>query len=213
MLMSAIVVEAGSFVDLAGGVQLPVNVAPPHTVNGWGRGMGNTAAGEGAFLTIGTSHRLCLQPPLSLMWVGSRDGTPDDFADLFGVILDANPYFCYGLGFETSPSTRMKFAYNDSGSSYYNAQTTAALPAGPQVAVGVLPRGNGSALYANGTVATGNTCNVIGYTSTAIFIIAGSNLLGRATRATTNFGAVWNRELSAGEIVQLSADPFTFLRR
>lgn len=211
-LVAAYLPRAGlGAIDLTGGPSLALIGSPAHGSTPFGYGMANTAGNDGASLQIGTAHKLSLQPPITIMWVGMYTALPTANAEVFGVaydLVDGAPYTCYKIGLSSSPN--MELQWNNAGTSTSIGAPTPANDT-PLIHVGTLTP-SATAFWVNGVqAATGAGVSTINYSATSNMAF---NWYGtsRANNCISNIGAVWNRELSAGEIQQVTADPFCFLR-
>lgn len=211
-LMTAQVCVGSDVVDLTDLAAMTRSGAPTRGVTRFGAGQVNDAANEGAILTVGTAHPLCLQPPLTFMWVGARVGVPSSDCWLWGVIYsnnDSSPYLSYG--FQFGGSAELWVAANDGGSFIHDSLGTLAV--GPHVLVGVLNAGGGSVGYIDGVPTNNTGTGGIAYSATSSLSLCAYPTTSRPTNCTTNFATIWNRALNANEVAVLTDDPFCFVRR
>jgi hypothetical protein len=213
-LISALLPIAGvGAVDLTSGERHSLRGAPDHGATTYGYGMTNPAAGDGTDYTIGSSHKLALQPPLSFMWVGDKVGNPDPNSLMFGVYYDnasGSPFTCYGLGFDGA-ATGMRCPEGNSAGTYVGFATFTTPGSGPHVYICVIDPG-GIQGWDNGVQQVTNSgWSSINYSATSGFTFH-NHPTARAVGHTATFGAVWNRSLSANEIGELTVNPFTMLR-
>jgi hypothetical protein len=204
--------------DLVGTADIPAYTAA--AANGstqYGPGMVNTAVNQGANLTVGASHPLCIQPPLTLMWVGTIDSNPDvlsSFVGLFNNNAATNPLYGYGIRVGGAYSA-VEFYWNNGGSNSNigNGAVNSTTPC-VRVLIGTIESGVGAALWSNGQKVTSGAigATTINYSATANFGIFSDQGTSRSTKSTFNAGAVWNRALTDAEIIRISADPFLFLK-
>ena len=198
-------------IDLARSENLALLGAPTRGATPFGNGMVNVAGNDGASNVIGSTDPMSLQPPITLMWVGTFQSAPAANAAIFGCSssnADLPPYHAYMIIVNAS-SNAGAFA-NDSGVNVQTGYTTITLGV-PHVYIATFTPA-ALTFYADGVATTpGAAVSVITYTATSTL---GFNYYptARATNSTANFGAIWNRELSASEISALTADPFQMLR-
>ena len=204
--------------DLVGRADIPAYTSA--AANGstqFGPGMTNNGVNQGANLTTGATHPLCIQPPLTLMWVGSIDSNPDvlsTFVGLFNNNAGTNPLYGYGIRVGGAYDA-LEFYWNSSGSNSnigvggLNSTT----PCG-RVFIGTIESAVGAAMWSNGKKVTSTTigATTINYSATANFGIFSDQGSSRSTKSTFSATAVWNRALSDAEIIRVSADPFLFLK-
>ena len=190
----------------------------------WGSGMSSSGASQqGAARKTGLLGPMSLQPPITLMWVGRFNGEPD-----------ANQFFygCDTAGFGGSSRSYVIRKSSNTGwlaLEIYTGSSSVALTVFgispnftspiPRVLIGTIGP-SGLALWMNGArIGTDATAvSVIGYsdgfsaTDGSFFSVhCRQGTTAGTTNSTFNMGAVWNRQLTDGEIISLSADPFSFL--
>ena len=202
-------------IDIAHGYNLALSGNPAPAVNQFGRGMdGSTNAG--ASLTIGTTHALSLQPPLTIMFVGSFTALPAFSSTIYGCNATANdlpPYLDYALTTDGTPG-EFSLRGNSAGTFYFVAGPQWVDPTVTPI-VGVITPAV-TTLYtfltSSPSVLTATGVSSISYGAGANFVFNVYPGQSRPTNCIANCGAVWNRGLSAGEVQRVATDPFQMLR-
>lgn len=165
-------------------------------------------------LTIGTSHPLSLQPPLSIMWVGRHYAQPGASAGLFGVnytTTDSPPYLCYQIGTSGGAGRDPIFQYNNAGT-YAAVAASAASTVGDHVYIATVKAGE-IVLYVDGKQAgTSSSTISINYSASSELTFAYYGGTGRTANSLHALGAIWNRCLSSAEVAVLSAKPMSLVQ-
>lgn len=186
----------------------PAGGTQPQAGTKWGNGMVSDVAGNGAYLTVGTTHPLARDTGLTVMWVGTKDGTPTASACIYGAAHNntgAAPIFSWMIGYDASGNFLL--SWNVSGTA--SSVTGPAASDGPHVIVAQFPRAAIPTLWVDGTSATtgGTSVTTIQYASTAYVSMGYFASAARNPMVTTNFAAVWNRGLEKSEIKKLISVP------
>jgi hypothetical protein len=200
-------------IDLCGGPTLPTIGNPPWSLTGFGRALSSNAAATGYQFTHGTTGKLAIQPPLTIMWVGSYLGSAAGDSIIYGGsvnMVSTAPYFSYAISFGGSASSWA--FYGQTGGTFLEIDGGAASSLPNPVVLAITVTTSATTLWANGVrVTSGSGVASITYPSTSTFCF-GNGSLGGSGSGASNMGAVWNRALTDGEIEKLAADPFCFLR-
>ena len=209
----------GSAVDLTGRFNLSALPAvPTYGATQFGTGLVNAAVNQGAALYLNAGDALLLQPPVTLLFVGSFQGSPSDRAFFYGTsysIADVTPFKGCQLG-AINFGNDIMFTFNNAGTGV-EVNGSASSWVGARVFMATLTT-SASAVWQNGTrVATGTGAASINYNTPGLgqnaqFHVMAEVGTSRTVNATFAAGAVWNRALSDAEIAKVSADPFLFLK-
>jgi hypothetical protein len=203
---------AAGAIDLCGGSTLLPSGSQPGAVTPFGRAMENTVGNNGYQYPIGTTHPLAIQPPLSLLWVGSMIAAPNDYSQFYGQGLDNadNPPYVGAL--ITALTSQWRGTSQDAPSTF-NQAIGGSTSIGPHVVVQTVSA-TATKIFDNGIeVGSGGGSTSFTYAATSYFAVNYSIAAPtRPTQSGFNMGAMWRRALSAREITALAADPFSFLR-
>jgi hypothetical protein len=175
-----------------------------------GPGLSSTALNQGYVLTAPTAYKALTTSggALSVFWRGYQFASPTTFATIGAITYDnvgAPPYFLAAIGFDGSAPPLVRVFY-DTGSTQNNFT-------GPASAAGLVD-------YSFTALVGGN---IFGYVNGVQFGTGGYGSVGAAlstsqiqweTGNSNSIGtimAMWNRQLSATEILSLHLDPYQFL--
>jgi hypothetical protein len=198
-------------IDLTDGTRLSLSNTPAHSTGAWGYQMASLSSQAGAFVNNGTTHKLSLQPPITFMWAGTKLADGDDGAVWYGGgwdDIDQFPYVTWQI-LNGGPGETY-FAFNDGS---YQSIGPATISLGPHVVVCRLTTTAFDVFVDGLRVLTMAGASTILYSGTSSFGIGYYRAAARTTNTACSIGAVWKRELAGGEINQLTADPFCYLRR
>jgi hypothetical protein len=126
--------------------------------------------------------------------------------------IDSDPYYALSLHRMGSDAGAVELVYNNSSYNSINTGITS-IPAGtPLNYFGTVRLGGNAVFYRDGQLYsnTAAPAGTISITNTALTLVG--NVAAGFTGAGMVAGAVWSRELSAGEVAWMSAEPFAMLR-
>jgi hypothetical protein len=189
---------------------------PGHADSAFGQGTtrGTVSNTNGFEIVIGTTHPLCLQPPLTLVWVGSLTSLESGNRILYGGCFNhsgSSPFLCAAIA-QVSTTHFAHFA--NSANTFVQLSSAGGVDPtlGPHV-VGITIASNERSLWVDGTrdQTSGTGITTITYGANSIFGFTDYNGVGPG--CVNVLGLAYNRVLTAGEFAMLQADPFCFLRR
>jgi hypothetical protein len=189
---------------------------PLHADSAFGAGTtrGTVSNGSGYEIAIGTTHPLCLQPPLTLVWVGSLTSLESGNRILYGGCYNhagTSPFLCAAIS-QVSTTHFAHFA-NSAGSFVQLSSAGGVDPTlGPHV-VGITIASGERSIWVDGVrdQTSGTGITTINYGASSIFGFTDYNGVGPGV--VNVLGLAYNRVLTATEFAMLQADPFCFLRR
>jgi hypothetical protein len=173
-------------------------------------GLQTAGTGVGVEATLPTHLRL--QAPLTVVWFGVRLGSNDSSAHIFGLLTnnsDSSPWV--SACFQWDGSNTIRYIYNNGGFVYtpLGIGMTTNVPC--MLVATHTP--SGVTVYKDGAqVTTNGTTGTITYDSSALVAFGNYTGVNRNSNLDSIFGLLYNRALSAAEIRQLYADPYSFLR-
>lgn len=189
---------------------------PLHASSAFGPGTtrGTVSNGAGFEIAIGTTHPLCLQPPLTLVWVGSLTSLESGNRILYGgcyTHAGTSPFLCAAIA-QVSATHFAHFANSAGTFVQLNSAGGIDPTLGPHV-VGITIASGERSIWVDGVrdQTSGTGITTINYGANSIFGFTDYNSVGPGV--VNVLGLAYGRVLSAGEFAMLQADPFCMLRR
>lgn len=202
-------------IDMCGPNLAPLG-DPPREQTTFGDGTALQTAATGFMQEVGSSHRLAVAAPVSIMWVGDVVGTGGDGSWIYGMTYDnagGSPFGCYSFVTTQNGANIVLALYGNAAGTNFGIETSTVIPLGAHVMIGTLGS-NGRILFDNGEILASSATAVttINYSATSQFG-SGMNPFGAgAPMMNMAMGAVWRRLLTHSEVRKLTADPFQFLK-
>jgi hypothetical protein len=189
---------------------------PVHAASQYGAGttrgsLGNAAGYE---IAIGTTHPLALQPPLTIVWVGSLTSLESGNRCLYGSAYEhaAGAVFLCAMVGQVS-STRFAHFANSAGTFVQLSSVSGVDPTVGSHVVGITISAAGRGLYVDGVLdqSSGTSLTTINYTAGSVFGFTEYNSV--VPGVVNVLGLAYQRVLNAADFITLNADPFCMLRR
>lgn len=199
---------SGGPVDLVGRLPLTLKGAASWDVGAGSavRRLVTSAAGAGADAVVPPPFKL--QPPITIVWKGTRLGTPTNSSGLFGVCHNTGnsaPFLSYSVNVDPGTATSIRLEFNNAGS-FANGATVAGLSNGPIWFAATFAPGS-QALYLNDPrtpAGTGsNALTSITYGATASVYFGNFPGVSRNPNVAHEYGLIYGRLLSAAELEAL----------
>lgn len=221
-LLSAYLLNEG------GGNRVNDLIGVDHLTN-WGATGSGTPAWNNARRTLdqttglyGTaSARLKINPPVSIAWRGFITGNAAAYGSVFGVSendTSANPYTSYLIAFDNASPPKLVAYYNRSGTftGIISSVSGASLNTGKPVLLVFTGIDGAQRLYADGVEiasSIGTAWTVTQYQSSARISFSASNTADPGNSVLQgDYGMIWNRVLTRSEILELTQNPYGWLR-